>query len=58
MSDRLVLGYWAIRGRGQILRHLLAYTGVEYEEKIYKAPEEYGKDAGSLGRAGSLDKKK
>lgn len=49
MSDKVVLGYWAIRGRGQILRHILAYSGLQFEEKQYRSPEEYGKDAGSLG---------
>lgn len=54
MNDKLVLGYWAIRGRGQILRHLLAYTGIEFEEKIYKSPDDYGKDASSLGNFPNL----
>ncbi len=33
--DRLVLGYWAIRGRGSVPRMLLEYTGTPYEEKRY-----------------------
>ncbi|KAH7957572.1 hypothetical protein HPB52_020318 [Rhipicephalus sanguineus] len=31
----LILGYWAIRGRAQAIRNLLAYVGVEYEDKRY-----------------------
>lgn len=31
MSDSIVLGYWAVRGRAQIIRHLLAYTGLSFE---------------------------
>ncbi|XP_037579759.1 glutathione S-transferase Mu 2-like [Dermacentor silvarum] len=31
----LVLGYWDIRGRAQAIRNLLAYVGVEYEDKRY-----------------------
>lgn len=30
MSDTIVLGYWAMRGRAQTLRHLLAYTGLKF----------------------------
>jgi glutathione S-transferase len=33
-----VLGYWGIRGRGQVLRLLLAYTGVSWREKTYTDP--------------------
>jgi glutathione S-transferase len=35
MSDKLVLGYWAIRGLGERVRHLLEYTGLPYEEVRY-----------------------
>ncbi|XP_013392127.1 glutathione S-transferase Mu 1 [Lingula anatina] len=37
-----VLGYWNLRGLGQPIRLMLAYTGEEYEEKRYEmgpAPE-------------------
>ena len=27
MDQKLTLGYWGIRGRGQVARLLLAYTG-------------------------------
>jgi len=30
------LGYWDIRGYVQPIRHLLAYLGVDYNEKTYK----------------------
>jgi len=29
-SPKLKLGYWNIRGRGQVIRHLLAYTGLSW----------------------------
>ena len=40
-GSKIKLGYWAIRGRGQVLRHLLAYTGLPWEEKTYKEPGEW-----------------
>lgn len=30
MSTKLTLGYWGIRGRGQVTRLVCAYTGVEW----------------------------
>ncbi|CAK8678999.1 unnamed protein product [Clavelina lepadiformis] len=33
---KLVLGYWDLRGRGEALRCVLEYLGVEYEDKRYK----------------------
>lgn len=29
-SSKITLGYWNLRGRGQVLRLLLAYTGLEW----------------------------
>ncbi len=31
MSEKLILGYWGIRGRGQVSRLVCAYTGVQWE---------------------------
>jgi len=28
MNESIVLGYWGIRGRGQVARHILSYTGI------------------------------
>lgn len=36
MEGKFKLGYWGIRGRGQVLRLLLAYTGLDWEETTYK----------------------
>lgn len=36
MEGKYKLGYWGIRGRGQVLRLLLAYTGLDWEETTYK----------------------
>lgn len=41
MVDNVTLGYWAIRGRGQVPRLLLAYTGTTFTNKAYKTPEEW-----------------
>jgi hypothetical protein len=34
----LQLGYWGIRGRGQITRLVCAHTGVNWTDKIYMSP--------------------
>lgn len=49
MSEKIVLGYWGVRGRGQPLRHLLSYVGLEFQEKIYATPEQYKADVSSIG---------
>jgi glutathione S-transferase len=36
MEGKIKLGYWNLRGRGQVLRLLLAYTGQDWEEVTYK----------------------
>lgn len=49
MTD-ITIGYWGIRGLGQIPRLLASYTGVKFTEKQYKAPEAwFGADKDSLG---------
>ena len=40
-SDKFVLGYWKRRGRGQVIRHLLAYTGLPWEDKVYVGLEKW-----------------
>lgn len=40
-SNTYVLGYWSNRGRAQVLRHLLAYSGLKWEDKIYASPEKW-----------------
>jgi len=35
-ESRPVVGYWAIRGLAQPIRLLLAYTGTEFEDKMYQ----------------------
>lgn len=41
MGDRVILGYWKMRGLGQHLRLLLAYTGLEFEEVQYESKEKW-----------------
>lgn len=44
-KNKLLLGYWNIRGLGQLSRYLLEYTGMNYEEKRYNRVDEwFGKD--------------
>ena len=47
---KVTLGYWGIKGRGQIARYLLAYTGTQFEDKLYTSQEEwFQKDKNNLG---------
>ena len=54
-SAKPIFGYWRARGgeRGQAIRFVLAYKGVDYEEKRYNWPEGgsewFGKDKHSIG---------
>ena len=44
------LGYWGIRGRGQVPRLLLSYTGLEWENVAYTDPAQwFGNDKLNLG---------
>ena len=49
MSDKVVIGYWGIRGRAQVLRHIASYCGLNFEDKIYTSPEQYQGDYTSIG---------
>lgn len=40
-GNKVSLGYWRIRGRGQVPRLLLAYTGAVWEDVQYTAPEQW-----------------
>lgn len=37
----LILGYWNIRGRGGVLRNLLDYCEIPFENHVYKTDEEW-----------------
>jgi hypothetical protein len=41
MDKKVTLGYWAIRGRGQVSRLLLAYTGAVWEDVKYTEPAQW-----------------
>ena len=42
MADqKVILGYWGIRGRGQPLRFALAYTGLPWEDKVYTVRDQW-----------------
>ncbi|KAL4450295.1 hypothetical protein ABPG74_009001 [Tetrahymena malaccensis] len=49
-KSQITLGYWNIRGLGQLSRYLLEYTGLKYKEKRYQKLEEwFQKDKQGLG---------
>jgi len=49
-SGSVTLGYWAVRGRAEVLRLLLEYTGQAYTEKQYTDfTEWFGKDKQAFG---------
>lgn len=48
--EKVTLAYWPGRGLAQPLRHLLAYTGIEFEDKVYPGPEKwFNEDKLNLG---------
>lgn len=48
--NKVSLGYWRMRGRGQVPRLLLVYTGATWEDIQYSAPEQwFGGDRETLG---------
>lgn len=52
MNSQIEFGYWGIRGRGQTGRLLLHYTGADWKDKKYTAPNEwFDKDKKNLGLA-------
>lgn len=34
-APKVVLGYWAMRGLAERIRHLLEYLGIPYTEEIF-----------------------
>src|SRR4051794_40946240 len=49
-DNELILGYWKIRGLASLLRHLLAYCEVPFQNKFYTDGNEwFGKDKQELG---------
>ena len=50
MTDKVIHGYWGVRGAAQNDRLILAYTGAVWEDVKYTAPEQwFGKDKEELG---------
>ena len=50
MDQKITLGYWGIRGRGQVARFLLAYTNAVWEDLRYTDREQwFGGDKEELG---------
>jgi glutathione S-transferase len=54
MTEKLILGYWSLRGLGQVSRLLLTYTGANWEEVRYTQEQRekwFEKDKKELGLA-------
>lgn len=50
MTDSITLGYWGIRGLGQVPRLLLAYSGLSWNNKAYVTREAwFDEDKKNLG---------
>ena len=50
MDTQIVFGYWGTRGRGQVARLLLDYTGANWTDKKYTSPDQwFEKDKKNLG---------
>ena len=50
MATKIQFGYWGIRGKAQVIRLLLTYTGLDWEDTIYSDHAKwFGKDKQSLG---------
>jgi hypothetical protein len=39
--SKVTLGYWRVRGRAQVPRLLLAYTGTQFEDVQYKESQQW-----------------
>ncbi len=50
MAQKIQFGYWGIRGRAQVIRLLLTYTGLDWEDTIYSDPTKwFANDKQTLG---------
>ncbi len=46
---KIIIGYWGIKGRAEVLRMFAEYVGLPYENKLYADPGEwFGKDKPTL----------
>lgn len=41
MNNKIILGYWPVKGIAQVPRYLLEYTGLSYVDKFYTSDEEW-----------------
>jgi len=42
-KSKIIIGYWNIKGRGEILRHLCEFLSIPYENKLYIDPAQWFK---------------
>lgn len=40
-ASKIKIAYWGMKGRGEVLRHIAAYTGLDFENKLYTDPNEW-----------------
>jgi len=40
-TNEVTLGYWAVRGRGAVVRELLAYCGIPFKNKLYHTGKQW-----------------
>lgn len=40
-ESKLIIAYWGVKGRGEVLKLLAEYMGLPYETKIYSDPNEW-----------------
>ena len=43
-GTKLIFGNWALRGRGHVIRLLMEYLNIPYEEIVYKTPQSWYED--------------
>lgn len=48
------IGYWGIRGKGELVRYLATYLGVEFEDKTYSGLEEWQKEKEEFKNSGKF----
>ena len=48
------IGYWGIRGKGELIRYLATYLGLEFEDKTYASFEEWQKEKEEFKNSGKF----
>lgn len=43
-DSKLLFGYWALRGKVHVIRLMMEYLEIPYEETVYKTPQSWYED--------------